>query len=151
MKLGDRTITFDTTGHRDHSWGTRDWSAFQHYTWFQGQAGDGVSVHFWKQNALGRTVVRGYVFKEGLLAEVTDVTVDWQGDANFRHTQYEAGRKTTISVDVYAHYPLIPDPAIVLNETAGRATIDGKPGLGWMEMAWPKAYLDHIIANSPSY
>lgn len=155
LTLNDRVITFDTTGHRDHSWGTRDWTAFQHYKWFQGQAGDGVSVHFWQQHALGRTTLRGYVFKDKLMAEVTAVEVDWQGDENYRQQKYsaivtdEAGRRTTVSVDVYAHYPLIPDAGIVLNESAGRAVIDGKPGLGWLEMAWPKDYLDHIIANSP--
>ena len=33
--------------------------------------------------------------------------------------------------------------------SAGVATIDGKTGVGWMECAWPKAYLDHITANGP--
>jgi hypothetical protein len=54
-----------------------------------------------------------------------------------------------VHVDAFGHYPLVPDPAIVLNEAAGKAVIDGKAGVGWMEMAWPKEYLNHIIANSP--
>ena len=47
LKLGARTIGFDTTGHRDHSWGTRDWHAAQHWKWVQAQAGPDVAVHFW--------------------------------------------------------------------------------------------------------
>jgi hypothetical protein len=155
LTLGKRVIKFNTTGHRDHSWGTRDWTAFQHYKWFQGQVGDSVSVHFWQLQALGQTELRGYVYKEGLLAEVTAVTVDWQRDANYLHKQFdavvqdEAGRTTKVSAQVFAHYALIPDATTVLNEGAARATIDGQPGVGWMEMCWPKAYLEHIVANSP--
>ena len=155
LTLGDRVIAFDTTGHRDHSWGTRDWKAFQNYRWFIGQAGTDVSVHFWHLHALGRTDVRGYVFKDGLMAEVTDVSVDWQGDAEYWHTAWdatvkdEAGRTTQIHMDVHSHYRLVPDPAIALNEAAARGTIDGKLGVGWMEMAWPSDYLAHIVANSP--
>jgi hypothetical protein len=29
LTLNGRDIPFDTTGHRDHSWGTRDWDAIQ--------------------------------------------------------------------------------------------------------------------------
>lgn len=155
LTLNGREIAFDTTGHRDHSWGTRDWRAMQHYKWFEGQAGPDVSVHFWQLQALGRTELRGYVFKDGLMAEVTDVAIDWEHDNEFRQIQYdftlqdEAGRTTSVSVDVFAHYPLIPDPALILNEGAGRALIDGMPGLGWMEVAWPADYLAHIKAAGP--
>ena len=31
-----------------------------------------------------------------------------------------------------------------LMEGGGSATIEGREGAGWMEVAWPKAYLDHI-------
>lgn len=153
LLLDGREIAFDTTGHRDHSWGTRDWRAMQHYKWFQGQAGADTSVHFWQLQALGRTELRGYVFKDGLLAEVTDLAIDWQGDADFRHTHYqarlrdEAGRTTLLEAEVFAHYPLVPDPALVLVEGAGRARIDGQQGVGWMEVAWPTDYLAHIKAQ----
>lgn len=155
LALGTRLIKFDATGHRDHSWGTRDWTAFQHYKWFEGQVGSELSVHFWQLHALGRTELRGYVFKDGLLAEATDVSVEWMGDDRYLLRQFtaivndEAGRRTTVTASAFAYYPLIPDPAIVLNEAASIATIDGKQGVGWLEMAWPKAYLEHIIAHSP--
>src|SRR3546814_15734927 len=53
LRIGDRVIAFDATGHRDHSWGTRDWVPFQHYEWFVGQVGDEIAVHFWRFRALG--------------------------------------------------------------------------------------------------
>lgn len=156
LTIGDRTIEFDATGHRDHSWGTRDWLAFQNYRWFQGQAGTDCSVHFWHLHALGSTKLLGYVFKDGLMAEVTGLDYTWEHDGDFNHRQLdavltdEAGRTTTVTVDFFGHYPLVPHPDLVLMEGAGRALIDGREGAGWMEVAWPTAYLDHIRAV-PNY
>ena len=156
LELDGRRIEFDTTGHRDHSWGTRDWKAFQTYRWFQGQAGPDVSVHFWNLNALGRTELFGYVFKDGLMAEVTDLSYDLTFGDQFKQKRLtatltdEAGRTTTVEADFYAHAPLIPSPDITLTEAAARAVIDGKPGVGWLEVAMQTEYLEHIRAN-PAY
>lgn len=155
LTIGDRVIDFDATGHRDHSWGTRDWMAMQQYEWFIGQVGEEISVHFWHLHALGKTEVRGYVFKDGLMARVSDVEVDVEYDGDWWQQRYtatirdDAGRTTTVSTEVFAGYTLVPDPGIHLRESAGVATIDGKTGVGWMECAWPKTYLDHITANGP--
>jgi hypothetical protein len=153
--IGDRTVPFDTVGHRDHSWGTRDWGAFQHYQWFQGQSEDGVSVHFWRFWALGQVNLRGYVFKDGLLAEITDVQTDIKfDDALWQQSMTatiidEAGRTTKVTTEFYAHYTLKADPTLHLREGASRATFDGSPALGWLEVAWPPAYLDYVAANGP--
>ena len=154
IAIAGKTIALDGLGHRDHSWGTRDWGAFQHYNWFEGQA-EGVSVHFWRFIALGRINLRGYVFKDGLQAEVTAVDLDvtfsddlWQRTATAIITD-EAGRTTEVKAEFYAHYLLIPSADLSLREGAARATYDGKPGIGWMEVAWPPAYLDYVTANGP--
>jgi hypothetical protein len=150
LVLRGRTIRIDTSGHRDHSWGTRDWLAIQHYKWFQGQVGDEISVHFWQLHALGKTELRGYVFKDGLLAEATGVELSCDYGPLLTHNRFEArvrdeaGRTTSVSGEVYARYRLIPHPEMALNEGAARSLIDGRPALGWMEQGWPKAYLDHI-------
>lgn len=156
LVIDGRTIAFDTTGHRDHSWGTRDWMAMQNYRWFEGQAGPDTSVHFWHLNALGQTRLMGYVFKDGLMAEVTGLDFDIAFDSRFHQERLsatlrdEAGRSTTLTADFYAHGVLIPAPELTLNEAAARITIDGKPGVGWLEHAWPTDYLAHIRAN-PAY
>ena len=156
LEFDGKRIAFDTTGHRDHSRGVRDWQAFQNYRWFQGQAGPDVSVHFWHLNALGLTSLLGYVFKDGVMAEVTDLTFDLTFGEGFRQKQLtaqlidEAGRTTTVSAEFYAHAPLIPSPDITLTEAPARALIDGKPGVGWLEVAMPTAYLEHI-RQFPAY
>lgn len=154
LRIGDRTININTTGHRDHSWGTRDWDALHYYRWIQAQAGDGISVHFWEFYALGERQVRGYVFKDGLMAEITDLDVAWRGDDRLNHTWYrctikdEAGRDTLLEAEVFGVYPLIPDPNFVLNEGASIMKIDGKDGCGWMEMGWPRSYLEYAANRS---
>jgi hypothetical protein len=155
LTLGDRVITFDATGHRDHSWGTRDWVPFQQYEWFVGQVGTDISVHFWRFNALGKEQIRGYVFKDGLMSRVDTVKVDVQYDDQYWQKSYaadivdEAGRSTRVETDVFGTYCLVPDPAISLNESGGRTQIDGRTGVGWMECAWPTGYLAHIRSNGP--
>ena len=87
------------------------------------------------------------------MAEVTSVSVDWNTDAAYWQTDCdivlndEAGRTTTVHVDVIARYPLVPDATTVLNEGCGSAVIDGQPGVGWLEVAWPTDYLAYIAAN----
>jgi hypothetical protein len=155
LRIGQRTIDFEATGHRDHSWGTRDWIPFQQYEWFVGQVGDEVSVHFWHFHALGKEHVRGYVFKDGLMSLVDTVAVEVTYDDQYWQTAYraeivdKAGRSTRIETKVFGTYCLVPHPEISLNESAGRTLFDGKPGIGWMECAWPTRYLEHIRSNGP--
>lgn len=155
ITVGGKTIAVDGLGHRDHSWGTRDWGAFQHYNWFEGQSAAGVAVHFWRFIALGQSHLRGYVFKDGLLAEVTDVDFQmsysdelWQQKMVATVTD-EAGRKTEVVADFYAHHTLIPSDLLHLREGAARATYDGKPGIGWMECAWPPSYIAYVTEHGP--
>src|SRR3546814_5597958 len=84
LRIGDRVIDIRTMGHRDHSWGTRDWGALHFYRWLQSQAGEDMSVHFWEFYALGERQLRGYVCKDGLMAEITTLDLRWQGDAQFK-------------------------------------------------------------------
>jgi hypothetical protein len=155
LRLGDRTISFVATAHRDHSWGTRDWVPFMQYEWCVAQAGTDISVHFWRFNALGKEHIRGYVFKDGLMSRIDTVKVDVAYDAQYWQTGYvadivdAAGRPTRIETEVFGTYCLVPDPSISLNESGGRAKLDGRDGVAWMECAWPTSYLNHIRANGP--
>jgi hypothetical protein len=155
LRIGDRTIAIDTYGHRDHSWGTRDWGALHFYRWLQAQASGDMSVHFWEFYALGERQLRGYVVKDGLMAEITDLALTWQGDDKLNHKAFqcaitdEAGRQTRVEAEVFGIYPLRADPNFTLNEGASIIHIDGVAGSGWLEMGWPQSYLDHIAANGP--
>lgn len=154
IKLGEKVILFDTVAHRDHSWGTRDWSVLQSCRWLHAEVGDEVAVHFWDFFAYGQRAVRGYVFKDNLLAEIASLELDWAGDTAFNHISYtceivdDRGRNTKLVGDVIGHYELIPSADLVLKEGPGSVTVDGRSGSGWLEMGWPTAYLDLIIGRS---
>lgn len=155
LRLGDRRIEFDTTGHRDHSWGTRDWAVFQHYKWVHAQAGADVSVHFWEVQSLGRTELRGYVYKDGRQSLVTDVRASYTYEGALNPTAFEAtiqdadGRTTTLKARVVSRFQLYPEPQSCLNESAGFGEIDGKPGVAWMEIFFPESYRQHIGRVGP--
>jgi hypothetical protein len=109
-------------------------------------------VHFWRIIAKGEILKRGYVFKDGLLAELVDLELDvvfndklWQ--QSFRASILdEAGRSTMITGQFYAHNTLPASPLLHLREGAAHATFDGKEGTGWLEVAWPPGYLEHNAA-----
>lgn len=154
--LPNKEVRFESFTHRDHSWGTRDWRPMLHYNWFHGQSNDGkVAIHYWRCLALGKEVIRGYVVKDGVMADVVRVESDITFDANYFHQKLvttlhdEAGRATHIVADFYAHYIIQPAPEWQLREAAASATYDGQPGLAWTEVGWQTDYVNYISKNGP--
>jgi len=151
MRVDGRAIVIDGLGQRDHSWGSRNWGVNYHYKWFH--ATTPVSaVHFFKMEYLGRSLIRGYVYKNGHMSQIRDLqVVDFTLDEDMIHTDIEvlvydiAGRITRISGRHVAHQPLpILNAGVVLNEVALTVEVDGRPGIGWCEMQWDTRYLDHM-------
>jgi hypothetical protein len=148
LRLGDREIAFDTTGHRDQSWGIRDWGMCQHYKWLEANAGPDTSVHFTQDYVLGRTNVRGYVFRDEEIVEITAVDVDCDYDNNMVHTtlratiEDDAGRTTTVTGKTYAttEFPAAPTTTIVV--CSDTVEIEGVPGVGQFDLLWAKDYID---------
>jgi len=56
--------TFQLTGYaqRDHSWGTRDWGAIQHYKWISAQSLSGAVINLTYSVIRGEVVFNGYVY-----------------------------------------------------------------------------------------
>jgi hypothetical protein len=150
LRVRGREIGFDTFGHRDHSWGTRDWMMSQHWKWLEAQAGPDTAVHLFEFSALGRTHLRGYVYRDGVMAEVTAADVDFERDERLYHTSIEvvlhddAGRSTTVTGTTFAVFEFPVAPTTTLNECSMSVEIEGEPGVGHVEMQWPKDYLDHV-------
>jgi hypothetical protein len=153
LRLGEREIAFDTMGHRDHSWGTRDWGIAQHWKWLEAQAGPDTSVHFFDIEALGSNILRGYVQRDGAIAEVTSVDVTFQHDASLKHQAIQAvvvdvlGRTTRVTGTTFALFEFPVSPLATLNEGSMAVEIDGVKGVGHVEMCWPKPYIDYITRS----
>ncbi len=150
LTLDGRKIPFDTMGCRDHSWGTRDWQSAQHWKWVHAQAGPDLVIHFMEMQALGGVEIRGYVLRDGVFAEVSSVETEFEHDDQYLHTALRsvihdtAGRATRLDGTFFAHYLLVPGPHTTLNEGGMHCTLEGKPGIGYVEFMWPTAYVEHI-------
>jgi hypothetical protein len=150
IHLPDRDIEFDGMGHRDHSWGTRHWGIAQHWKWCETQAGPDLAVHFMELHAMGNRLVRGYVWRDGQMGEITDLDVTYEFEEDFWHTSAiavardELDRTTTMKGTVFARYKMEPHPMSSNHEGSLRLEIEGVPGVGHLEMQWQKPYLDYI-------
>jgi hypothetical protein len=154
LRFDGKVIPFDTTGHRDHSWGTRHWGIAQHWKWCETQAGPEFAVHFMELHAMGNRLVHGYVWRDNQMAEITDLDVRYEFDEDFWHTSAvaavtdELGRTTTVKGEVFARYVMNPHPMSKNHEGSLKLEIEGVPGVGHLEMQWQKPYLDYI-QNEP--
>ena len=95
------------------------------------------------------------MFKDGRMAVVTDVDFKFDYTGALSVERYQArvtdalGRHTALECSVFARFDMRPDPACLLMEHAGSASIDGRPGVSWIEMMWPDAYRQHIGIAGP--
>jgi hypothetical protein len=151
LTLGDREIHFDTTGHRDHSWGTRDWDAIQDWKWVSAQVDDSLSLNVMILHARGETTYHGYVVADGSLSPVlrarTRVEYDdnwWQKSLTMTITD-AAGRTTEVTGDRYALLNFQAGERITLNEAAFRGTVNGREARMHFENGWDRSYSDAQI------
>jgi hypothetical protein len=145
--VGDRTVEFESMGHRDHSWGPRDWRALQHWKWMNASTLDGeLSLHAWIGFAKGDITYNGYVNRGGVLSPINFVYAEADLDENFMHTAVRAKLTTedggelqmdTISV---AGLP-IPARQLRMNEIACHAKLDGSDAIAHIELGWPQSYI----------
>lgn len=152
---GDR-FEFRTLGQRDHAWGARIWGVNQHYKWFHATT-EAAAAHFFEMQSFGTRHIRGFVFKDEAMAQVTEVECKYLFDETMHHRKVAArltddlGRRTVIEADVFAKFEFKADPKIVLNEGGITVTIEGKQGTGWCEFCWNRDYLEFARAYVESY
>lgn len=150
LRVGGREITIDGMGHRDHSWGTREWGVIQHWKWMNAATPDGsVSLHAWESSALGERHRLGYVNRDGEIAVITDLRVESKLDSSLVHRSLvstivdETGRETVFEAQYRAGVQL-PFSGLLLNEIAMDATIDGVPAIAHVEHGWPASYVEQV-------
>jgi hypothetical protein len=146
LTIGDRTVSFDTTAHRDHSWGTRDWDTIQDWKWISAQAQDGVTFNAMLLHARGENWNCGYISRDGKLSAIVDVRVKADYDANWWQTGGEIilrdadGGVTTVSAARFALFRFEAGERIVMHEAGCTGTIDGVPALIHLEAGWERSY-----------
>jgi hypothetical protein len=150
LTLRGREIAFDTISHRDQSWGVRDWGMCQHYRWLQANAGPDVSINFTQDYVLGHVNVRGYVYRDGEMAQITGLEVDYDLGADMVHRTLEAeiddelGRATTIRGTTYANMEFPFPPTTTLIVCSQNVEIEGQPGTAQFDLLWASEYVDYV-------
>ena len=149
VTVNGKKIAIDNYGHRDHSWGHRDWGGPTHWKWWNIVGPNQTAVHAMELQAFGTTTLHGYVHKDGVIGTILSMDPKIEFDDRFMHTRIQAtivddeGRTTKIETTYGADLIWPVSAYLTLHEAAMFATIDGVPGAAYMEMAWPPAYAEH--------
>jgi hypothetical protein len=148
IEVAGRTVRFDSMGHRDHSWGPRDWRPMQHWKWMNAATPDGAtSLHAFVIFALGDRLVNGYANRDGVLTPLTAIDVRQELDLDtMLHRRVRAtctdenGREMVLDATGVAGLG-VPARHMRMNEVACTATLDGAPAFAHVEMGWPETYI----------
>jgi hypothetical protein len=140
---------FHHEGHlvRDHSWGPRIWGLNQHYKWIHATTGDS-SIHFFEMQCFGRTELRGFLFRDGVMRHLANVEYDFTYDDHMMQKTFQMkvtdsdGRISNVDYTLFASTQVDLDAKTYINTGGATIIFDGKPGLGWCEFSWNKDYFD---------
>lgn len=150
VTAGGRTVEFEGVGHRDHSWGTRDWRPLQHWKWINATAHDhSVSLHGWVSFALGDRQVNGYVNRGGEVRPIATADCSAELDDALMHSSVTgrfvdtAGDELVLEATSVAGLA-IPGGHTRMHEIACAATLDGAPADAHVELGWPGSYVEQF-------
>jgi hypothetical protein len=133
-------------GHRDKSWGVRDWSGIRGWEWISAQFGDGLAFNVTLGHVDGRPVHNGFVHRDGVNRALVRAAVDytWAGRAHVPESARidftdDDGMRYRVTGTALAQVPLVKD-GLFLQEThtAFEVAVGGvtRHGIGVMEHAW---------------
>ncbi|MEI2639614.1 MAG: hypothetical protein V9F03_11570 [Microthrixaceae bacterium] len=149
-------------GHRDKSWGPRDWSGASGWEW--------ISAHFGTDLAFNVSIVfdgerpieKGFIFHDGRTVEITEATVDYDwdgiehvpGSARIHFTDAE-GERFDVTATAIGQAPLVKEE-LWLQETPSSFSLDyggrTRSGVGVMEHTWhagPEAVMARLDQLAP--
>ena len=152
LEVAGRRIELDRMGHRDHSWGVRDWGVPQHWKWFVAYTESGRALNGWIWIAKGEWGFAGYVVRDGVTYPVRHIDHHADYDEQMRQRRLRAtltditGVQTELELDVFGVIELPTHDRLqtVIREGACRAVIDGEQGAGQFETHWQGSYLDYL-------
>lgn len=148
-----RRIEIDRIGHRDHSWGNRDWGMPQHWKWFVAYTADGsIMLNGWFWIARGEYGCAGYVVRDGKLAAIAHMRphATYDPDMSQRSLSVEIHdvdrRITPLEMQRFGILKLPSNDKLgtVIQEAGCHAQIAGIAGSGQFETHWQQGYIDHL-------
>ncbi|MCW3041482.1 MAG: hypothetical protein JWM31_3387 [Solirubrobacterales bacterium] len=152
VEVAGRTIELDRLGHRDHSWGRRNWRAPQHWKWVVASTPSGRALNLFSWIVQGEVGTNGYVLRDGNPVPITGARTHARYDADGTQRSLEAtittadGERTELVMERYGVVEIPVGGGTVLWEAACRVQIDGEDGAGQFEAQWARDYVDRLVA-----
>ena len=149
-------IEFDRIAHRDHSWGTRDWGAPQHWKWLLAHTPSGPRaerVRLDRARRVGLQRLRAARRRAGrdrrASTSTRSTTPTWTSGGSRRRWSSSTVPRPSSSLESFGVVRMPHDDPFgtVIIEAACRATIDGEAGGGQFETHWPLRYIDHLAGG----
>jgi hypothetical protein len=156
LEVAGRRIEWDRRmGHRDHSWGNRDWGVPHHWKWFVAYTDSGRAVNGWIWIARGEWGFAGSVLRDGATIPVERIEHHATYHADMSQKRLEAtlvdtaGGRTELTFERFGLIKLPTDDRMATEiwESACDATIDGEAAAGQWETHWPRDYLNHLVES----
>ncbi len=147
LVLPDRVIRFDTTGHRDHSWGRRDYQSIHHFKWISAQSGPDFALNAFQLLAGGEQTINGYLFQDRVLSPLVTMRSTVAYDERFAPTtlvstlEDEQGRSAVVRAERFSHLRWGGGP-IVMDDFGCRVDVSGRPGAAHAGLGWTRDYVE---------
>jgi hypothetical protein len=131
LQVAGHTFEFDRIAHRDHSWGTRDWGAPQHWKWLLAHTPSGHALNAFIWVARGEWGFNGYVLRDGEPVAIDRIDHHASYDGGMDQTRLAAtivdveGVTTDLTLDSFGAVRMPHDDPFgtVIIEAACRSTI----------------------------
>ena len=156
LTLGKRHVEFAGAGHRDHSWGSRNWFMLQHWKWINAATPDGkTSLHAMIMNVKGEVLVNGYLNIDGVVSPVVTAEAHAELDEQMVHRTVtgrftdEAGREMALEASYAAGWSM-PIQHLLLNEIGMTGSLNGRPAVVHAELGWPADYVKALTPEGPA-
>lgn len=155
LEFNGRRIEWNRIGHRDHSWGARQWGVPQHWKWLVAYTPDGSRiVNGWIYVAKGEMGFAGYVVRDGELFPISHIKHHADYDIDMGQQSLEAeivdthGGVTHLQMERFGllRLPTNDKMDTIIMEAACVARIDGREGAGQFETHWAQSYINYLSA-----
>lgn len=156
MSIDGDSFSFEGLGQRDHAWGRRLWGLNQHYKWFHATTAS-AAIHFFEMQSFGARHIRGFVFRDGAMAQVTNVRHEYRFDEDMHQIAFNAlidddmGRSTLVTCTTFAKFQFEVDPRVILKEAGILVQIGEEDGTGWCEFCWNRDYFEFARSHARQF
>lgn len=136
---GERMVFGPAPGHRDHSWGIRDWASIDNYWLSSCTFGKENAFNLWDGVAMGKTFHDGYILDSGRNLKIISSSIEGHYANKMGEptgceivVRDEKGKTHRIRCEVICSVP-IPMYKCIVYETIARMEYDGEIGIGLLE------------------